>query len=144
MTRMSVERAAMASAWIWSNRGTCPKKQVGAAVLSVGGRLIATGYNGAPPGEPHCVDHGCILNHAGDCVRSVHAEANALTLAGVRSRGGVLFSTHYPCPDCARLAVEAGVSRVIYEVDRLNDDRRKASAEILANAGILLEQWRAE
>ncbi|WP_430626492.1 deoxycytidylate deaminase [Sulfobacillus thermotolerans] len=59
-----------------ATRSTCPRRAVG-AVLVRDHRVIATGYNGAPSGEPHCLDVGCLIenNH---CVRTIHAELNAL------------------------------------------------------------------
>ena len=136
--RMSIADAAMATAWIWSNRGTCPKKKVGACITTADGRVIATGYNGSPAGEPHCTDHGCILDSWGKCTRAVHAETNALNLAGDKAVGATLYSTHFPCESCAKLAADAGVTKIVYEVDRAPDRRRDLTTRLLHKANIAL------
>lgn len=117
-------------------------------------RTIAGGYNGSPPGEPHCSDlfecrdcdaewesetpdrpkrledgdpcpnevcGGCVVGgHLminGSCVRTLHAEENALlqcALDGVSPRGATVYTTAGPCYDCAKRLVRVGVSRVVY------------------------------
>jgi dCMP deaminase len=100
---------------------TCPKLHVGAVVVK-NRRVVSTGYNGAPRGLPHCVDVGCELvnNH---CIRTVHAEANALIQAGFeRTNGATLYVTHSPCRACAGLIINAGIQRVVF-VDTYGDQR---------------------
>lgn len=138
--RMSIADAAIATAWIWANRGTCPKKKVGATVISSTGRVVATGYNGSPAGEPHCTDHGCILDGKGKCTRAIHAEDNALTLAATRALGSTLYTTHFPCEGCAAKAVFYGVAEIVYEVDRKMDERRARVLKHLRLAGIPIRQ----
>lgn len=94
-----------------AERGTCSRLKVG-AVLSRDGRILSTGYNGAPSGEAHCW-------HVGDrpCDRSVHAEVNALVFAarhGVATEGASLYLTHAPCYSCAGLIINAGIATVTY------------------------------
>jgi len=104
----------MAAAFAASTRGTCPRAEVG-AVLALDGSSIATGYNGSPRGLAHCSVVGCAMID-GHCVRAVHAEANAL-LQGLRRGdvgGAVLYTTHLPCIECAKLIINARVSRVVY------------------------------
>lgn len=109
--------------------GTCPRKAVG-AVLVRNGRCISWGYNGAPPGLPHCV-------HLDDqpCSNATHAEANALAFAaceGISTDGCTLFVTVSPCEVCARLLIAAGVSAVYY----LEAYRDPSGLEILYKAEI--------
>lgn len=59
-----------------STRSTCKRAAVGAVVVK-DNIVLATGYNGAPAGKPHCVDEGCIIKD-GHCTRVVHAEVNAI------------------------------------------------------------------
>ena len=105
-----------------ATRATCPRRQVG-AVLVRDNRILATGYNGAVRGAPHCADAGCILVRNGDresCVRAVHAEMNALlqcALNGVSRRDAVMFCTDFPCVACAKALVQAGVREIIYLAD---------------------------
>jgi dCMP deaminase len=101
-------------------RSTCLRGRVG-ALLVVDRRIVATGYNGAPPGAPHCFEQGCDVDsnvHQGGCQRAVHAEANVIAFAarhGSRCEGSTLFCTHGPCLKCAQLIVSAGVIEVVYE-----------------------------
>ena len=92
---------------------TCPRLHVGAVIVK-GKQVIATGFNGAPRGLPHCTDVGCLMVN-GHCVRTVHAEANALLFAGAeRTKGATLYCTHAPCLHCAGLAVNAGIGNVVF------------------------------
>jgi dCMP deaminase len=137
--RPPVEEVAMQTAELWAQRSTCPKKHVGAVLLTVTGRVLLTGYNGAPNGMPHCTDIGCDLDANGDCVRSIHAEANILALAarvGLQVSGTVMYITHFPCFRCAQLIAAAGLSHIIFKYDRPPDDVRVKSINILWAAGI--------
>ncbi len=75
-----------------ASRSTCPRASVGAVIVR-GYRILATGYNGAPAGKPHCIDVGCIVGD-GHCRRVVHAEINAIRQAaqrGVSLEGATLY-----------------------------------------------------
>lgn len=79
-------------------------------------RVIATGYNGAPSGQPHCTEVGCLVEHD-HCVRTIHAELNALLQCaryGIATSGVDLYCTDMPCRNCARALVQAGVQRIYY------------------------------
>ncbi len=95
-----------------ASHATCSRLQVG-AVLVRDNRPFATGYNGAPSGEPHC-------DHEGSddpCTTSVHAETNVLISAariGVSTMNSYLFLTHAPCRACAGLIINAGIVGVTY------------------------------
>lgn len=100
-----------------SGRATCVRKKVG-AVLVRDRALLSSGYNGSPKGRPHCTDEGvgCEMED-GHCVRTVHAEANAITQAarnGVNIDGATLYSTASPCYPCAKMLVNAGISVVVF------------------------------
>lgn len=118
-------------------RATCPRRRVG-AVLTRANRLLATGYNGAVKGAPHCDDVGCLLvvqDGRPSCIRTVHAELNALLQCaanGVSSQGATLYSTDFPCMYCAKALVQAGIVRVVY----LSDYPDPNSAELLGLAGV--------
>src|SRR5262245_53449449 len=111
--------------------GTCPRLQVG-AVLIRDGRCISWGYNGSPPGAPHCV-------HLADepCTTATHAEANAVAFAarqGISTEGATLFVTVSPCAACARLLIAAGISCVRYA----EPYRDPEGLQILEEAGVEL------
>lgn len=75
-----------------ASRSTCPRAAVG-AVITIDNQIISTGYNGAPAGQPHCTDKGCIIvkDH---CQRAIHAEINAIKQAvqrGLSVKGATLY-----------------------------------------------------
>lgn len=98
-----------------ASRSTCPRASVG-CVLCNDNRVVSSGYNGAIAGAPHCTDVGCDVRD-GHCIRTVHAEANAIADAarrGVVTWGSTAYITHAPCINCAKLLVSAGVQRIVY------------------------------
>jgi dCMP deaminase len=117
----------MEMAHVIRKRSTCSRGTVG-AVAVMDSRVLATGYNGSPPGAPHCTDVECDVpanNHAAGCQRAIHCEANLIAWAarhGVALRGATLYCTHGPCLKCAQLILSAGFTRVVYGVPyRLSD-----------------------
>ena len=117
MKRLSINDALMQTAKIWSQRGTCNRKSVG-AVIARDTRIISTGYVGSPPGLPHCTDAGCLIDpHTGGCVRTLHAETNAIAFAaakGLSVERTSLYVTLSPCVSCSKLIVASRISEVYY------------------------------
>lgn len=104
-------------------RSTCPRKAVGAVIVR-DKAVLATGYNGSLRGLAHCTDVGCLMEN-GHCVRTVHAEANAILQAarnGVRIEGADIYATASPCWSCFKLIANAGIRRVFYG-DFYRDER---------------------
>ncbi|MDE2101517.1 MAG: dCMP deaminase family protein, partial [Patescibacteria group bacterium] len=99
-------------------RSTCPRARVGAVIVK-DGRVISIGYVGSPSGMPHCTEVGCDIDEArGGCIRTVHAEANAIAFAaksGIEVAGSTIYCTHLPCIDCAKLILNAGIREVVYQ-----------------------------
>lgn len=127
--RPSFDTVFMRTAQLMAERGTCPRLKVG-AVITVDNRIIATGYNGAPAGLPHCTEVGCLIVQ-GSCKRTTHAEANALIQCakfGHSTDGGTLYITHRPCIACIGLAITAGIKRFVwaapYDTDGLDVEVR--------------------
>ena len=121
-----------------AKRATCPRASVGAVLVDAQNRIIGTGYNGSPTGLAHCTDKGCIKDYAGHCVRTIHAEANALANAVASPRGATLYVTHFPCIRCANLLIQAGVKRVVY----LNIyGSTELSLRLLTEAGVRVGPW---
>lgn len=121
-----------------SKRSTCRRKQVG-ALIAIDGRPLSVGYAGAPSGMPHCLEHGCLIGPEGGCIRTVHAEANAIAFAarkGLATENATLYATVSPCPACAKLIINAGIMQVRY----LEEYRLVEGIEILKSAGIRVEQ----
>ncbi len=105
-------------AYTIASRSTCTRLHVG-AVAALDGRILATGYNGAPAGTPHCTHP-----KSEACQRSVHAEANVVAYAarhGVSLQGAELYCTDSPCYTCACLLINAGIGTVIFH-RRYRDD----------------------
>ncbi|MEW5932957.1 MAG: dCMP deaminase family protein [Bacillota bacterium] len=113
----------MQVARVVAGRSTCLRRQVGAVIVR-DKRILATGYNGAPSGLPHCLDIGCLRHQVGalsgerqELCRASHAEQNALVQAaryGIAVEGATLYSTTFPCSICAKMLVNAGIRRVVY------------------------------
>jgi dCMP deaminase len=96
-----------------STRSTCDRKFVGAVIVR-DKSILATGYNGSVRGLPHCDEEGHLMED-GHCVRTVHAEANAIVQAarhGVRIEAASIYVTASPCWGCFRLIANAGISRI--------------------------------
>jgi len=134
----SREELYLSIAQLLRTQSTCTRGAVGAILVS-DRRIIATGYNGSPPGMPHCLDVGCDIGPDGGCQRSIHAEANVLASAarhGVSVVGSTLYSTHGPCLKCAQLIMSAGVEAVVFQIPyRLPD-----GVELLDRANIPTRQ----
>ena len=101
-------------AMLASERATCPRMHCG-CVLVKERFVLATGYNGSLPGAPHCEEAGCLVV-SGHCVRTNHAEINALCQAtrhGVTLTGATAYITNMPCTACAKALAAAGITRVV-------------------------------
>ena len=101
-------------AMLASERATCPRMHCG-CVLVKSKNVITTGYNGSIPGDDHCDEVGCLMidNH---CVRTVHAEMNALIQAARRGHaveGATAYITNMPCTTCSKALITAGIKRVV-------------------------------
>lgn len=137
--RLTRDEMLMAIASVVAMRSTCGRRQVG-AVISHQGRVISTGYAGAPSGAPHCsaaCESQASLN--GGCQRTVHAEANAIAYAarhGIATEGAELHCTLSPCINCAKLIVNSGIKRVTY----LESYRIPDGVQLLNSLGILCTQ----
>lgn len=144
--RPHIDETLMGMATLMSQRSTCNRAHVG-ALISIDGRPITTGYNGAPAGMSHCdnTEEHLALEH---CLNAVHAEANAIAFAaqnGVQTLGATLYTTLAPCLPCAQLVVNAGIIRVVaFKVHR-SDAAGWALLESLEEYGIPmdLEMWEA-
>jgi len=114
----------MEIAKVVASRATCPRGQVGAAIVK-DNRILATGYNGSLPGESHCTEVGCLMID-GHCERTVHAETNAVIQAskfGVSVSGATIYvwrslhsETGKPVPvcfKCDQVIKSSGIVKVI-------------------------------
>lgn len=112
----------MAQAVLLSLRSTCTRLEVGATIVR-DKRIIAGGYNGSVSGDVHCIDEGCYVVD-GHCVRTIHAEMNAILQCakfGVATEGSEIYVTHFPCLQCTKMILQAGVKKIYYLNDYRND-----------------------
>ena len=134
--------AYMKTAEVFAECSTAARLHVGAIIVK-DERIISIGYNGTPSGwDNNCED--IKVNNDGDYVtvtkpEVLHAETNAIAkLAKFNGSGSgsVLFVTHAPCIDCAKLVFQAGISSVFYR----NSYRDHDGVDFLNKAGVKVEQ----
>ncbi len=120
MIRPSWDLYFMQVALLLANRATCDRKKVGAVIVNSDHRILTTGYNGSPPGMPHCDEVGHLLatiDGRHSCMRTVHAEENAILQAAILGtivQGGTLYTTASPCYDCLKRSVSVKIQRVVF------------------------------
>ena len=111
-------------------------------------RIMTTGYNGAPAGIRTCVERGeCLRKKLGipsgtkhEICYAIHAEQNAIIQAarlGSSIDGATLYCTHQPCVLCAKMIVNAGIKRVVYQEGYPDD----FALEMLKEGGVELERF---
>jgi len=128
-----------------SKRATCLRRAVGAGLVR-DRRILATGYNGAPSKLQHCLDIGCLREQLNvpsgerhELCRGLHAEQNAIiqaALHGVSTKGSTLYCTNHPCVICAKMIINAGITRIVIR-DGYSDT---LAADMLSEAGISVDQ----
>ena len=99
-----------------ATRSTCERKHVGAVIVREK-TILSTGYNGSIRGLPHCDEVGCEMID-GHCVRTTHAEANAIVQAaknGIQINQSEIYVTASPCYDCFKLIANAGIKIIYYD-----------------------------
>lgn len=136
--RPTKDESFMEIAQAVSMRSTCLRRRYGAVIVSRDGRIVSTGYNGAPRGRVNCCDAGvCLRDHLKirpgthyELCRAVHAEANAIVNGNpLEIVGGTLYlagtdvktnrPTQYirPCAMCERLILNARIARVVMRTE---------------------------
>ena len=125
-------------------------RKIGAVIVK-NKRIMTTGYNGAPAGVKTCVERGeCLRRKMNipsgqrqELCYAVHAEQNAIIQAaklGVSIDGATLYCTHQPCVMCAKMIVNSGIVRVVYQEGSPDE----FAVEILKEGGVLLERYTAD
>ncbi len=149
-TRMSWDEYFMEMARLAAKRSTCLRRQVGSVIVR-DKHVLSTGYNGAPKGIPHCAElggcyreqHNIPSGERHELCRALHAEQNAIIQAasyGQSIDGATIYVTHQPCVICAKMIINAGISRIV--VDEGYPD--EMSVEILAEAGLRIVKLRRD
>ncbi|MBP3941009.1 MAG: cytidine/deoxycytidylate deaminase family protein [Christensenellaceae bacterium] len=121
-------------------------RQIGAVIVR-DKRILTTGYNGAPAGIMSCKERGeCMRQKLGipsgtrhEFCYAIHAEQNALIQAarlGLSVMDATLYCTHHPCSICAKLIVNAGITKVVY----INEYPDEFAKTILRDGGVEVEK----
>jgi dCMP deaminase len=124
-------------------RSKDPNTQVGACIVNANKRIIGIGYNGFPFGVDDktfpWTAEGTFLDSKYAYV--VHAEANAILNATADLRGSSLYVNLFPCNECAKLIIQAGIKEVVYSSDKYADkDFTLASKRMFSAAGVQTRQ----
>ncbi len=150
MNRPSWDEYFMQMAELTAKRSTCLRRQVGAIIVK-DKHIVATGYNGAPKGLPHCDElGGCYREKLGipsgerhELCRALHAEQNAIIQAatlGQSIEGATIYVTHQPCIICAKMIINAGISRIVVRSGYPD----KMSEEMVKEANLKIEMLKNE
>ena len=102
---------------IVASRSTCDRAFVGCVLVNKDHRIVSTGYNGSVAGNPHCDDVGHTMRD-GHCIATIHAEMNALLYCakeGIPTKDTVCYVTHFPCLNCTKALIQAGIREVVYK-----------------------------
>ncbi|ASK63133.1 ComE operon protein 2 [Virgibacillus phasianinus] len=142
MERISWDQYFMAQSHLLALRSTCERLTVGATIVREK-RIIAGGYNGSVSGDSHCIDEGCYVID-GHCVRTVHAEANAILQCakfGVPTEGAEMYVTHFPCLQCCKTIIQSGIKTLYYAADYRNDPY---AIELFKQSGVHIKKVELE
>ncbi|MEM0231461.1 MAG: dCMP deaminase family protein [Candidatus Woesearchaeota archaeon] len=139
--RPSVDEYFLKIAAVVAERSTCLRRHVGAIAVK-DKHIISTGYNGAPSGLRDCTELGCLRDKLGirsgteqQICRAVHAEQNVIIQAAIHGQnisGATIYCTHTPCIICAKMLVNAKISRFV----TYNDYADEAFIKLFEEAGI--------
>lgn len=102
-----------------ASRSTCDRAWVGCLLVNDDNRIISSGYNGSVSGNPHCDDVGHTMRD-GHCIATIHAEINALLYCakeGISVKNSTAYVTHFPCLNCTKALIQAGIKKIYYKND---------------------------
>lgn len=126
-------------------RSKDPNTQVGACIVSNDNKILSMGYNGLPTG---CSDDEFPWTREGDpldnkYMYTAHSELNAiLNYRGGNLEGAKMFVTLFPCNECAKAIIQAGIKTIVYESDKYADTAAtRASKRMLNAAGVRYYQY---
>lgn len=119
-----------------ATRSTCSRKHVGAVIVK-NRQILSTGYNGSISGLGHCDDEDHMIED-GHCVRTIHAEANAIIQAakhGIAIDGSNIYVTASPCFSCFKMVANAGINKIyfkeFYRDNRIFDTAKAIGIELI-------------
>jgi dCMP deaminase len=142
--RPEIDEYFLKIASVVAERSTCRRHHMGAIAVR-DKHILTTGYNGAPAGAKDCLELGCLRDEQGipsgtrtEVCRAIHAEQNVIIQAGLHGvslEGSTVYCTHTPCVLCAKMLVNARISRFV-TFRKYDDDR---FIEIFKEAGIKVD-----
>jgi dCMP deaminase len=144
LKRPEIDEYFLKIASVVAERSTCRRHHMGAIAVR-DKHILTTGYNGAPAGAKDCLELGCLRDEQGipsgtmvEVCRAIHAEQNVIIQAGLHGvslEGSSVYCTHTPCVLCAKMLVNARISRFV-TFGKYSDDR---FIEIFKEAGIKVD-----
>ncbi len=142
--RPDIDEYFLKIASVVAERSTCRRHHMGAIAVR-DKHILTTGYNGAPAGAKDCLELGCLRDELGipsgtrqEICRAIHAEQNVIIQAGLHGvslEGSTVYCTHTPCVLCAKMLVNARISRFV-TFGKYSDD---SFIEIFKEAGIKVD-----
>ena len=123
-------------------RSKDPNRQVGACIVNEDNRIVGIGYNGMPNG---CNDDKFSWTKGGKGLDNknlyvCHAEVNAILNSNNTTRGCSLYSTKFPCNECAKVIIQSGIKKVFYKMIRKNRIKTKASRRMLMSSKVKIQK----
>lgn len=138
MNKRQADMSYLKMAHLWAENSTARKLHVGALIVK-DNMIISDGYNGTPSG----FDNNCEIELEDGTLKTkeevLHAEANAITKVAKSTHscdGATLYCTDSPCIQCAKLIIQAGIRRLVYN----REYHHKEGLELLKKAGIEIER----
>ena len=151
--RVSWDAVRVATLNALSGRPVCLKLLVACILVTENNVIASEGYNGPPPGSPHCSDIGCAKEIGKDC-RGCHAEVNAIINCHGAPRklllGGTAYVSLFPCNWCAKALVQSGIKRVVYLEEYLKETIKDGivtktpepgAMDCFIENGVKVEKW---
>jgi len=143
--RLSWDEYFMSVAHLISQRATCKRAHIGAVIVR-DNNILATGYNGAPCGLPHCDDDNCLIytsTHPDgtvekNCMNTIHAEINAIIQAakhGISIKDADIYITASPCINCLKALINVGIKQIYYDkpykIENISDMLHKTGVKLI-------------
>ena len=137
-SQLKLDEAYLSICQTWSQLSSAKRKKVGCIIVK-NGAIISDGYNGMPKGFDNCceIEYNGILKTKNEVL---HAESNAITKLAKSTQSSInatMYITISPCIECAKLIIQAGISRVVYKDFYRNNE----GIELLKQANIKIEHY---
>jgi dCMP deaminase len=153
LNRIDSDEYFLKIASVVAERSTCRRHHIGAIAVKEK-RILATGFNGAPSGFTDCLTLGCLRDQLNipsserpEICRAIHAEQNVIIQAGLHGvslEGSIIYCTHTPCLQCAKMLVNSKIKRCVsynkYDDTKLREFVNLSGfTDLFKDAGITIE-----